>query len=308
MAYNSFLANVTYGEPQPARRSCDNRRIPVLVPVRPLTRNKLFGNCATRTVFGVTDPFSVISRAVARAVEMLDNTIGELVNGRNRVCAGEPPAWPVLGDITLDWLKNRLSVCIENIRVWTAGTFVNRSVAEVIRRLTRVRNLIAGNHILYVCAGPLCARGDWAYVLLPTRDDDPNQIDCSKPIRNTIRFCYNFWVPASGVDLRDHVEFQAQTIIHEASHLYHCTADYRGHTIGVAECLAQFVAVTNNSPIDPNFAARCTVSNLCVPTAGTGVSGIFGFGAAGTGSFKKVATIFRPQTSIRLRGRPAVRR
>lgn len=288
------------GEPQPTPRTCDNRRIPTMATVRPFTPNKVFGTCARRGVFGVTDPASVISRAVARAVEMLDNTIGELVNARTAVCGGATPAWPLLGDITADWLRNRLGVCIDDIRVWTAGTLVNKSVAEVIRRLMRVRNLIASNVITYVCHGPLCARDDWAYVLIDRT--------CRRTEPTIVRLCRNFWVSAPGVDPKDHAEFQAQTIIHEASHLYHCTADVRGSTIGVAECLAQFVAATNGSPLDPNFATRCAVTNRCAPAAGAGLPGISRFGAAGPDSTRILKTVFRPQNAIRLKGRLAVRR
>jgi hypothetical protein len=177
---------------------------------------------------------------------------------------------------------------------------VNRSVAEVIRRLTRVRNLVASNGITYVCNGPLCAQGDWAYVLI-----DPT---CQSAPASIIRLCRNFWVAAPGVTPGDHAEFQAQTIVHEASHLYHCTADARGSTIGVAECLAQFVAATNGSPIDPNFATRCAVTTRCAPAVGAGLSGVSGFGGAGLGATMVLRTVFHPQNAIRLKGRPAARR
>jgi hypothetical protein len=257
--------------------------------------------------------FGVISRAVERALEMLDSTLGELVDGRNAVCAGATPAWPLLGDITLEWLRNRLGVCIDDIRVWTAGTLVNRSVAEVIRRLVRVRNLIGSNAIRYVCGGRCdpadpasgCVQGDWAFVCMPS--------PCPPgTVPTIVHLCRNFWIPGvrddgTPVDAATHAEFQAQTIIHEASHLYHCTVDVRGATIGVAECLAQFVAATNGSPLDPNFRTRCAVTNRCAPAAGIGLSGISGFSAAGPGSIRIVRITFRPQNAIRLRGRLAGR-
>ncbi len=157
MVYPRSLTGARYGEPPLTARACDNKvRIPSLVAITPFTTKKLFGTCAKRSPFGISDPGKVIAAAVARAIEMLDNTIGELVNARSAVCAGQTPAWPLLGDVTLEWLRNRLGVCTDDIGVWTAGTLVNRSVAEVIRRLTRVRNLIASNAIMYVCHGPLC--------------------------------------------------------------------------------------------------------------------------------------------------------
>ncbi len=298
MVYPRSLTGARYGEPPLTPRTCDNKvRIPPLETVTPFTTKKLFGTCAKRSPFGISDPGKVIAAAVARAIEMLDNTIGELVNARNAVCAGQTPAWPLLGDVILEWLRNRLGVCVDDIGVWTAGTLVNRSVAEVIRRLTRVRNLIASNAILYVCHGPQCASGDWAYVLI-----DPT---CRRTEPTIIRLCRNFWIAT--VDPKIHAEFQAQTIIHEASHLYHCTVDARGSTIGVAECLAQFVAATNDSPLDPGFEARCAVTNRCGPVAVAGQPRTAGLGAAATGAIRVVRTSFRPENAVRPKGRPAVR-
>lgn len=155
----------------PTPRACNDKGIPPFVTTRPFTAKKV--KCAKRGVFGVTDPAGVISTAVARAVKMLDKTIGELVNARSRVCQGETPAQSLCW--MTSWLRNGLSVNIDDIRVWTAGTFVNRSVAEVIRRLMRVRNLIASNVIRYVCGGRCdpadpasgCVSGDWAFVCMP---------------------------------------------------------------------------------------------------------------------------------------------
>jgi hypothetical protein len=293
MAYEADVGGTTYGEAKLPPRACDNRGLPTTGPVQRLTPNRV--TCAKQQqVFGVANPQAVISAAVARAIEMVDNTIGELVNARKHVCAGEPAAWPLIGDVTADWLRNRLGICIDNITTWTAGTFVNGSVAEVIRRLVRVRDLIASNVIRYVCNDAGCSPGDWAFVFI-----DPT---CKNTPPTIIRLCRAFWVPGHGVDAKTHAEFQAQTILHEASHLVHCTADARGSSIGVAECLAQFVAATNGSPIDPNFAARCARTTRCG-------GGVHGLGSAGPISRQiKVSTVFTPRNAVRLRGRPAVRR
>src|SRR5438309_932410 len=48
---------------------------------------------------GTTDPVGVLEKVCRRAVEMLDNTIGELTRIRERVRAGEPPAFPLIGDL-----------------------------------------------------------------------------------------------------------------------------------------------------------------------------------------------------------------
>jgi Lysine-specific metallo-endopeptidase len=297
MSYQTSFEMEPYGEaPSPyVPRACDNRSLPVIGTVAAVTPNRV--TCAKQpAVFGVNNPGPVVTSAVARAVEMVDNTIRELVNARQHVCAGEPPAWPLLGDITADWLKNRLGICIDDIHTWTAGTFVNRSVAEVIRRLVRVRNLIASNAIRYICSDAGCSPGDWAFVFIdPTCKDTPPTV---------IRLCRAFWVKRADVTANDQAEFQAQTILHEASHLFHCTQDKRGASIGVAECLAQFVAATNGSPIDPHFAARCTHAQRCAgppPAAG------LGFAAPTTSSLIRLTTKFEPQKAIRLKGRPAVR-
>jgi hypothetical protein len=295
MTFRGYSSHFGYGEPAPAPRACNNARIPTLDPIVPFTRGRIFGRCADTGVFGVADPTAVLTRAVARALEMLDNTIGELTNARARVCAGDPPAWPIIGDITAHWLRNRLSVCIDDIGVWTAGTFVNRSVAEVIRRLARVRNLIASNGMLYICNGRECEPGDWAFVFVNR--------DCVGTNASAIRLCRAFWVPEPGVDAATHAEFQAQTIIHEASHLYHCTSDARGRTIGVAECLAQFVAETNGSPVDPDFAARCATTNACAGGGVHGYEGMFGSNAP-TPAGREIRRVkFRTRNAVRPKGR-----
>jgi hypothetical protein len=297
-------------------RVCSDRGIPgrILIPAKVPTIGKV--KCTKAQAFGETDPFGVISRAVKRALEMLDNTISELVNARKAVCGGATPAWPLLGDITICLLKNGLSVDIDDIRVWTAGTFVNRSIAEVIRRLIRVRNLIASNGIRYFCDNGRCNPGDppvcnpniWAFVCMP--DPCPKG---AKDVDSIVHLCQSFWVPAVRNDGKPvppaiHSEFQAQTIIHEASHLYHCTEDSRGRTIGVAECLSQFVAATNGSPIDVSFAERCTGMNRCFPPGEIREFESSGIGSARLSSARVAKTIFRPQNVIWLKGRLAIRR
>jgi hypothetical protein len=294
-------AKWSLGEPQSTPRACDNRGIPERGAVRALTARRVA--CTQHNAGGVTDPVGVLSKAVARALEMLDHTIGELVKARNAVCAGATPARPLLRDITLDWLRNRVGVCIDDIRVWTAGTFVNRSVAEVIRRLVRVRNLIGSNGLRYSCCSPLCKPDFWAFVIV---DDAADNCLPGTP-QMLVRLCRAFWERALGVDPKDHAEFQAQTIIHEASHLTHCTEDRRGHTIGVAECLAQFVAATNGSPLDPFLETLCATTNRCASPAAAAQPRVAALGFAGPGSIRIKKTIFRPQNAIRLKGRLAGR-
>jgi hypothetical protein len=296
------------GEPQPASRTCENRDIPNLNPGTPRTlTNRRILNCTPARVFGVADHTEVLRRAVARAVELLDNTINELTNARREVCNGATPAWPLLGDLTLCWLR-RMGVCVDDIRVWTAGSIPARptspkTVAEVIRRLIRPRNLIASNIIRYSC-GPIpsdctpCDDKTWAFVC-----------NGSMTPRTIIRLCQLFWKrrtspdPALDKKLEGlHPEFQALTIIHEASHLTHDNAVERGHTIGVPECLTQLVSVSNGIPIDRTFASLCRQSRTCGPPDHCAEE-LAGLSAPAGGGKHALRTVFDPRRAVQLKGR-----
>jgi hypothetical protein len=125
-----------------------------------------------------------------------------------------------------------------------------------------------------------------------------------------IRLCRAFWIARDGVSEATQAEFRAQTLIHEVSHITHCNVAETGRTIAVPECLSQFVAATNGSPLDPNFVDSCVGTGRCRDLiGGTGVSqlesggrGILGRGA---GRRRIIRTIFQPQNAIRMkRGRP----
>jgi hypothetical protein len=307
-------------QPGPKARKCTDPRIPKIEPYRSLGRV----DCAQASAFNVSNPLSVLSKARMRAVEMLNNTINELINARRAVCAGATPAWPLLGDATLCWLNRGLSVNTDNIRVWSAHSFEPiRSVAEVIRRLIRVRNLIASSGLRYSCTSPDCEPGDWAFVT--ARDQVTGECLPGTPLM-LIRLCRNFWVPGvirdkNGHCIRDargvckkvppkiHADFQAQTIIHEASHLTHCNHKEIGHTIALPECLAQFVAATNGSWLDSDFVTNCIGTKPCRPPAG----GVEVFqreisASRALGRKRILRTAFRPQNAVRFKGRPAARR
>src|SRR5262249_18978897 len=200
----------------------------------------------------------------------------------------------------------------DNIRVWTAHSFEPiRSVAEVIRRLIRVRNLIASSGLRYSCTSPDCDPDDWAFVR--ARDQITGECLPGTPLM-LIRLCRNFWVPGrrpngKPVPAEVHAEFQAQTIIHEASHLTHCNDKERGHTIAVPECLAQFVAAANGSWLDSDFVTNCIGTKPCRQPAG-GVE-VLQREIIARRSFARqriLRTAFRPQNAIRFKGRLAARR
>lgn len=300
MAYRNYAFNGRFGEPPPpAARACNNQRIPERTEVRPFAIGRFA--CAQRR----NDRFVVVNRAITRALEMLNNTITEVVNGRNAVCQGSAPG-TTMRPITLEFL-NRLGVCVNDINVWTAGTFVNRSVAEVIRRLVRTRNLIASNSLRYICGGDFCGGDTWAFVF--PFDNDGNCLPGTPPLE--VHLCARFFNPGQDpvtrIRIPDnvHQEFQAQTIIHEASHLTHCTSDRRGHTIGVAECLSQFVAATNGSPLDPVFLSHCSTSRCPVVAVAPGVHGL---GAVAPNRKRVATTIFHPEKAVWPDGRPVMKR
>lgn len=180
---------------------------------------------------GTNDPVGVLVEADARAIEMLDNVIAELSNIRARVQAGEPPAWPLIGDAVALALRNRLRLNAEDRNIWTRtgpGT-----VEIIIRWYTHVRATLNGGGVRYVCLGPTCTEGDWARTI---------------PGMMRIRLCRLFW-PAS-------VDNRALTLIHEAAHIYYGLEDAGGGA-GNAACLEQFMADMNNIEILPQFVGAC---------------------------------------------------
>ncbi|MGA7393492.1 MAG: hypothetical protein WBW78_12630 [Terrimicrobiaceae bacterium] len=198
------------------------------------------------------DAVKILRGVVKRAVEMLDRTIDELTAARESVCTtGTFP--PKLRPIMACWLKHRLSVCIDDITPWTGGPLQSRSVAEVIRRLVRPRNLLANNRITYECVSSCKSPTTYAWV-----DAAPGGVCLENP-EERIRLCPRFWNPG-------HAKFREQDLIHEAVHLTHCAAaedEGTRITIGSPECLAQFVASTNGKPLDPEFRLRCGFTTKC---------------------------------------------
>ena len=101
------------------------------------------------------------------------------------------------------WLKHRLSVCIDDITAWTGGPLQSRSVAEVIRRLVRPRNLLANNRITYECVSSCTSPTMYAWV-----NTAPGGVCLENP-EERIRICPRFWNPG-------HAKFREQDLIHEA--------------------------------------------------------------------------------------------
>jgi hypothetical protein len=214
----------------PARVSCANldRSLPIF------------------TAIGTDDPVAVIEAACQRAVAMLDNTIAEMTRIRGRIGAREPPAFPLIADALSRSLRTRMLMRVDDPNAWTGRG--PRTAEQIIRWLSRIRRTIAGGQLRYLCLSsvrcgprPCCGSGTWAH---------------ARAGFLRIGLCRLFWRKRPEIDAATHLEFQAQTIIHEVSHIFYNTEDF-GRGPGSAECITQFVADANNSPIDPKFARQC---------------------------------------------------
>jgi Putative peptidoglycan binding domain len=188
---------------------------------------------------GTMDPVGVLEAVCQRAVAMLDNTIAELSRIRERVHAGEPPAFPLIGDL-LGWsLQTRMLMRTNDPSAWTGKG--PRTAEQIIRWLTNIRQTIAGGELQYACLASRCRANTRAF---------------SFSGRLGIHLCRLFWQPNPGIDAAMHLEFQAQTIINRVSHIYYDTA-VAGRGPGSAYCVAQFVADANGRPIRPEDIGRC---------------------------------------------------
>jgi len=199
---------------------------------------------------GTTDPVGKLESISRRAWEMLNNTINELTKIKGRIAAGDPPAWPLIGDL-IGWaLQTRMLMKVDDPKSWTgSGT---RNAGLIIRWLTNIRDLIGSGDLWFTCIDPNgCSSSTWAWVFSNNAAARAAGLNLHR-----IHLCRRFWQAAAGVSAADHFEFQAQTIIHEVSHIYYNTED-SGLGPGAAECISQFVADANGSPIDPLFATRC---------------------------------------------------
>jgi hypothetical protein len=191
---------------------------------------------------GTTDPVGVLEAVCRRAVEMLDITIAELTGIRERVRAGEAPGYPLIGDL-LGWsLQTRMLMRVNERTAWT-GTGP-RTAGQILRWLTNIRNTIANGSLRYTCLASGC-------------DPDPQLWAFTFPDRLIIGLCRRFWNPGPHIKPETHREFQAQTIIHEVAHIYYDLPAERGRGPGVAECISQFIADFNGSPIDRDFIGQC---------------------------------------------------
>jgi hypothetical protein len=192
------------------------------------------GTPRTSPVFkaiGTDDPRAALDRAEARAVEMLTGVIDELSRIQREVRGGATPAPPLFSKELAHAMRTRLRLEVTDRRVWTGN---GPGTAEIIIRwYGNVRKIATA--VRYVCLGPVCRPGFWAYTFPTTR-------------HRIVFLCRPFW----GASLDN----QALTIIHELAHLYYGLVETGGGA-GNVNCLEQFVADFHGVTILPTFIRAC---------------------------------------------------
>jgi hypothetical protein len=234
-------------ERQPLNSACANSAPLADLHTRDVTPGKV--KCGTKA-------FELVKAVVPNAVRMMDCTIRELTEAREAVCRGEPLDRINLREVTGCWLRYKLGACITLPSVWT-GPSVRQSekdrvtIAEIIRRLVKPRDLLASNAVTYQCETS-CAKTERAFVNLSWGGGR-----CFSDL--IIHLCPPFFHPD--------YKYHEQTIIHEAVHITHCAGGKEdkspGTGIGKPECLAQFVMATNGRALDPDFVRNCTFTDDC---------------------------------------------
>lgn len=241
----SWEAPVPLPPPPPANRMVNPAKVSCL--------SSPYRDAILRRI-GTNDPAGVLERAVQRAVALLTRAIDDMTEAKRRITAGATPAAAMAAiNPVMAWsLRTRMLMHVDERVAWT-GTG-RRNAGLIIRWLSNIRKIFASGQMNFTClwngmggtdcflpAGtPCCTNGIWAW---------------SSADRMRIDLCLQFWQPGGGDPATD-LDFQAQTLIHEGSHIYYNTED-SGMGPGHAECISQFVADMSNSPIDINFIGVC---------------------------------------------------
>jgi hypothetical protein len=208
---------------------------------------------------GVT-PADYLEKVVQRAVELINHTVDELKRVRVRILAGDPIKPPLLRTVVSDSLARRMNIRAEDRAAWKgAGP---GSVGLVIRWLGRMGELLASGDLRYTCLSkdPTgCTPTARAWTFAPLHEDfhkDP-PLDFFH-----IRLCEHFWTlpkdkDGNTVSPKVKFEFQAQTLMHEVSHIFYSTLDDIKVGPWIAECLLHFVAETNGIDTDFELGDQC---------------------------------------------------
>jgi hypothetical protein len=166
-------------------------------------------SAAIRRVTGA-NPVGAIQAADRRAIELLDDIIGELSGTRRAIRRGAPLAWPTVTDCVSRGLRQQFGLNPNRRRIWTSRG--RRSVYIIIRRLRAARRILHTGWMKYTCLGPRRLR--WRSCSGPgcvhTATSETDAFSCAGIYR--IWLCRPWW--------NSSLAERALTLIHEALHIY----------------------------------------------------------------------------------------
>ena len=223
---------------------------------RPVRASFVNCNTASPAVTAVTgaDPVGTITRANARAIQLLDSAINQLQTARARVRGGAAPTPPAVSAVIRQSLQRRFGMNAGDRALWTST--VARSALTVIRRLRGARQILADGWMKYTCLGPSAP----ATVTLGTGSNTCTVVGCEGEVAFTcggisrIVLCGPFWRDASNNP--QSLDFQATTLLHECVHIYFGFIADSGNFAN-AHCYEQLVMDLNGLAVPANFQASC---------------------------------------------------
>jgi hypothetical protein len=220
-------------------------------PPRPVRANFVSCNKPSAAIAAVTgpDPVGTIQRAVTRAIQLLDNAIGELEFTRGRIVAGATAGFPTVSDAVGLALQNRFRLDPNSRAVWTSTAA--RSVLVLIRRLRGARQILADGWMRYTCLGPpsMTLGGCRATPGDTCPPDRPNRRAVSCAGHSQIVLCRAWW--------SDGVDDQAGTLLHECFHIYFGFIGDTG-VFGNAHCYEHLVLDLNGLAPQAGFEHACS--------------------------------------------------
>lgn len=202
------------------------------------------------------NPMDTLQAADTRAIQLLDNTIGELEYTQAQIRRGEPPLWPTISDAVGMGLQNRFGLNPHDREIWTTTRRQTRggnpTITLLIFRLRHTREALASGSIRYGClerppCPPMSTPG--TVVLGPFAFTDSGEY--------RVYLCERFWNhPEFGTDER------SLTLIHEAFHVYFVGID-SGRNMWNANCIDYFVADSNGVTIPEDLEGCCEPGVSC---------------------------------------------
>lgn len=212
--------------------------------------NPNFVNCnpPSAAIAAITgpDPVGVITAANARAIELLDNVIGELQFTRDSIVAGAEAAFPTISDGVALALANRFHMDANDRNIWTRRG--EGTVDVLIRRFRGARQILNDGAMRYQCLGGAAINFTFGGINCagPGCGAQTRAVSC--PGVSSLVLCAPFY--------GDSADDQAGTLMHECFHIFFGFIGDTGN-LANAHCYEQFVLDFNGLPVNPLFAASC---------------------------------------------------